>query len=65
MRIEKFEDIEAWQEARVLCRFVYEATDEPAVKGKDLVGGFIRYLRSADERQPRSSGRKPNIERRT
>jgi four helix bundle protein len=32
MRIERFEDIEAWKEARALVRMVYEATNEVPFK---------------------------------
>ncbi len=32
MRIERFEDIEAWKEARALVRMVYEATNEAPFK---------------------------------
>ncbi len=32
MKIERFEDIEAWKEARALVRMVYEATGKPPFK---------------------------------
>lgn len=46
MKIEKFEDIEAWQEARVLCRMVYEVIS---------VGDFAKSYAIKDQID-RSSG---------
>jgi hypothetical protein len=36
MKIERFEDIEAWQLARELTRKVYESTKKAALNGKPL-----------------------------
>ena len=41
-KIERFEDIKAWQEARALARMVYEAV-------KSDKGFFIQYLLSKEE----------------
>jgi len=46
MEIETFEDIKAWQEARVLVRMVYEAV-------KSAKGSSIQYLLSKDK-QPKN-----------
>jgi four helix bundle protein len=44
MKIEKFEDLNAWKEARVLYRMVIEATNSPRTM-KDLA--FVAQIRSA------------------
>lgn len=37
MKIERFEDLEIWQEARELCKFIYEITEkEPFCKDYKL-----------------------------
>lgn len=41
MRIERFEDVKAWQEGRELTRMVYDVT-------KKLINGFIGYLQRSN-----------------
>lgn len=36
MKIKRFEDIEAWQEARILVKIVYKAIDSNGLFGKDF-----------------------------
>jgi four helix bundle protein len=33
MKIERFEDLEIWQEARELCRFVFQVTEQEPFRG--------------------------------
>ena len=48
MKIERFEDIEAWQLARELTRKVYRLTKKPGF-AKDY--GFINYLKTYEVRK--------------
>jgi four helix bundle protein len=43
-RVEKFEDLVAWQKARVLTRVVYETTSEPPMSGDRA---FVNQMRRA------------------
>jgi len=63
MKIERFEDIDAWQLARELTRKVYCLTkklefakdydvDEQARRTRAAVRGFINYLKKYEERKP-------------
>jgi len=55
VKIEGFEDIEAWQEARALVKMIYtneEKFDEHysrSDEGARLISGFIRYLPDKDK----------------
>ena len=57
MKIEGFEDIETWQEARALVKMIYtneEKFDElysRSDEGAHLISGFIRYLPDKDKPQ--------------
>ena len=65
MKIEQFEDIEAWQLARELTRKVYRLTKKPefakdydfkdvyeqATRTRAAVRGFINYLKKYEERK--------------
>ncbi len=42
MKIERFEDIRAWQEARALVKMVYDAVKADEVS--KIISGFIQYL---------------------
>ena len=71
MKIERFEDIEAWQLARELTRKVYRLTKKPGF-ARDYglkkqiqdaaVRGFINYLKKYEERKAINCGKySPNI----
>jgi uncharacterized protein YcaQ len=61
MKITRFEDIDAWKEARELAQRIYQVSEtgklanitrqefdclyQMAIKVKNLISGFIRYLR--------------------
>jgi len=57
VKIQRFEDIKAWQEARVLVKMIYtneEKFDELYSKSDEvarLISGFIRYLLNKDKPQ--------------
>jgi hypothetical protein len=57
MKIERFEDIKAWQEARDLVRLVYKAIESDKEFAKDfrMLSNFIKYLkaRPTPQRDPR------------
>jgi len=53
MKIERFEDIEAWQLARELTRKVYGFKEvyEQAARTRAAVRGFIKYLKKYESRK--------------
>ena len=53
MKIERFEDIEAWQLARELTRKVYSFKEvyEQAARTRAAVRGFINYLKKYESRK--------------
>jgi len=55
MKIERFEDIEAWQLARELTRKVYDH----AGRTRAAIRGFIKYLLSYEQGQRKMSHAKP------
>jgi hypothetical protein len=69
MKIERFEDIKAWQEARELVKLVYKAIASnnkftKADKVSRMLSNFIKYLKSPpvpqrDERDPRDKRDQP------
>ena len=48
MKITRFEDLQAWQQARVLANLVYDATE-----AKKIINALIAYLRRSKQ------GKKP------
>ena len=51
MKIEKFEEIQAWQLERELTRKVYNLTKKPSA----AIRGFIKYLKEYEKRKHTNS----------
>ena len=56
MKINRFEDLECWREAKKLTRNLYEfrSTYDHCVKVRKIIDGLIRYLKQYQKKRPQS-----------